>query len=296
MAYLTNLRSVMWTKVSVKEAKIRATPKTSSPIERFVSCLLGSSQKFFAHRIEKKDQFLPSRTEGPREMFSWGARGAFLGGMLDLVDSSKLAVENEESPKSSRDGQSPVLVVVGGGQKAQSGPPERWGAAETELFRSKFWWTGTWKPCPRRSFLHSVWLPTATPHSTISPVNFFGGCQKRRKILTTPSPTSPLQPSPSTILTDITNSRRRQNGCLVCVFPLNNVRRYGPLRLYAPAENKTSIFIADLSWSSRWAAAFFPGWTSEKVDKPPRMAALARSILPGHIVLYLSGLKHWLAD
>lgn len=32
-------------------------------------------------------------------MFSWAARGAFLGGMLDLVDSSKLAVENEESPK-----------------------------------------------------------------------------------------------------------------------------------------------------------------------------------------------------
>lgn len=36
---LTNLRSVTWTKVSLKEAKIRATPKTSSPVkmEGFVS-------------------------------------------------------------------------------------------------------------------------------------------------------------------------------------------------------------------------------------------------------------------
>lgn len=30
---LTNLRSVTWTKVSLKEAKIRATPKTSSPVK-----------------------------------------------------------------------------------------------------------------------------------------------------------------------------------------------------------------------------------------------------------------------
>lgn len=29
----TNLRSVTWTKVSLNEAKIRATPNTSSPIE-----------------------------------------------------------------------------------------------------------------------------------------------------------------------------------------------------------------------------------------------------------------------
>jgi hypothetical protein len=33
---LTNLRSVTWTKVSLKEAKIRATPKTSSPVEAFL--------------------------------------------------------------------------------------------------------------------------------------------------------------------------------------------------------------------------------------------------------------------
>jgi hypothetical protein len=32
VTYETNLRSVTWTKVSLKEAKIRATPKTISPI------------------------------------------------------------------------------------------------------------------------------------------------------------------------------------------------------------------------------------------------------------------------
>lgn len=99
--------------------------------------------------------------------------------------------------KLSRDTQSPVLVVVGGGQK-----PPRWdlgavGCGRNSAFSQRFLVDGTVKPCPRRSFLRSVWLLTATPHSTISPAKFFGGCpRKRRKILTTPSLHFSSQPSP----------------------------------------------------------------------------------------------------
>jgi hypothetical protein len=42
---------------------------------------------------------LPSRAEGPREMFSWGARATFLGGILEVWRGlvSRLAVGNDES-------------------------------------------------------------------------------------------------------------------------------------------------------------------------------------------------------
>lgn len=73
---ITNLGSVTWTKVSLKLAKIRATPKTSSPVR---SC------QFFARR-NRGQASLPSRTLGPREMFSAAGRAAFFGGILiDLL-------------------------------------------------------------------------------------------------------------------------------------------------------------------------------------------------------------------
>ncbi len=54
----TNLRSVTWTKVSLKEAKIRATPKTSSPVAK-VSIWSGesahSSQLTFSNLRPKRD-------------------------------------------------------------------------------------------------------------------------------------------------------------------------------------------------------------------------------------------------
>lgn len=74
----TNLRSVMWTKVSLKEAKIRATPNTSSPGD----CQLLAWSQGQECALEN---ILPSRTEGPKEMFSLGAAATFLGGMLDWV-------------------------------------------------------------------------------------------------------------------------------------------------------------------------------------------------------------------
>lgn len=62
-------RSVTWTKVSLKEAKIRATPKTSSPggtcCQRMV---LGAVLTLAG--VSRFWRFLPSRTWGPREMFS----------------------------------------------------------------------------------------------------------------------------------------------------------------------------------------------------------------------------------
>jgi hypothetical protein len=87
-------RSVTWTKVSLKEAKIRATPKTSSPggtcCQREILVFTTS-----ASHVDCRDRVssqswrvrgvLPSRTWGPREMFSWGARtAAFLGAILTV--------------------------------------------------------------------------------------------------------------------------------------------------------------------------------------------------------------------
>ena len=77
-------RSVTWTKVSLKEAKIRATPKTSSPVETCCQRMVPGAIP--AHGgVSRFGRFLPSRTWGPREMFSWGARtGAFLGAMATV--------------------------------------------------------------------------------------------------------------------------------------------------------------------------------------------------------------------
>ena len=46
----TNLRSVTWTKVSLKEAKIRATPKTSSPREGRRGKVSNACSCFILHR------------------------------------------------------------------------------------------------------------------------------------------------------------------------------------------------------------------------------------------------------
>ena len=72
----TDLRSVTWTKVSLKEAKIRATPKTFSPVT--------ISQSSRTELIDRPSE--PSRTWGPREIFSVAGRSTFfLGGMLSVT-------------------------------------------------------------------------------------------------------------------------------------------------------------------------------------------------------------------
>lgn len=47
---LTNLRSVTWTKVSLKEAKIRATPKTSSPAKKAGRCQFHDTSEYNSHQ------------------------------------------------------------------------------------------------------------------------------------------------------------------------------------------------------------------------------------------------------
>jgi hypothetical protein len=68
-----------------------------------------------------------------------------LGGILDLVDSSELAVENEESPKPKTAGVAPGVVVGG---LAQSGPLKRWGEAETTLFSQQKFGGGNHEALP----------------------------------------------------------------------------------------------------------------------------------------------------
>lgn len=68
---LTNLRSVTWTKVSLKEAKIRATPKTSSP-EKTLSAgiaLLTSLANSYPHGQRGPRRCSP----GERVRASWEA-------------------------------------------------------------------------------------------------------------------------------------------------------------------------------------------------------------------------------
>jgi hypothetical protein len=83
----TDLRSVTWTKVSLKDAKILATPKTSSPV---LLLALHQNSKAMIVRGRNREEFarrgiyLPSLTWGPREMFSWAGRAAFFGGMVSL--------------------------------------------------------------------------------------------------------------------------------------------------------------------------------------------------------------------
>jgi hypothetical protein len=66
-------RSVTCTKVSLKDAKIRATPKTSSPAI-WLELRFGDLEQFN----------IPSRTCGPREIFSWAGRTTFFGGMVNF--------------------------------------------------------------------------------------------------------------------------------------------------------------------------------------------------------------------
>jgi hypothetical protein len=60
VTYETNLRSVTWTKVSLKEAKIRATPKTISPMTT------GQQE-----RIEDGSHEHLRELEGPRRCSPW---------------------------------------------------------------------------------------------------------------------------------------------------------------------------------------------------------------------------------
>lgn len=88
-------RSVTWTKVSLKEAKIRATPKTSSPEDRGVVSKIASfsrvavgARKLNARRHSRMESGhnSPSRTWGPKEMFSWAGRTVLdLGGIVTAV-------------------------------------------------------------------------------------------------------------------------------------------------------------------------------------------------------------------
>jgi hypothetical protein len=87
----TDLRSVTWTKVSLKDAKILATPKTSSPV--VLLALINPRSTFRVRGCEKRGRdweiqgigiYVPSLTWGPREMFSWAGRAAFFGGMVSL--------------------------------------------------------------------------------------------------------------------------------------------------------------------------------------------------------------------
>lgn len=67
----THLRSVTWTKVSLKDAKIRATPKTSSPVK------ISSAQPKFD--IVEKIRYLHGSED--REKYSLPcARPSFLWG------------------------------------------------------------------------------------------------------------------------------------------------------------------------------------------------------------------------
>lgn len=73
---LTNLRSVTWTKVSLKEAKIRATPKTSSPVK-----MEGFLSVHYSAPHQGLEEFIISRT-----LTGLGAEGDVLlsraGGLL----------------------------------------------------------------------------------------------------------------------------------------------------------------------------------------------------------------------
>ena len=60
VTYETNLRSVTWTKVSLKEAKIRATPKTISPMTT------GQQGRFEDGRHKHLREL-----EGPRRYSPW---------------------------------------------------------------------------------------------------------------------------------------------------------------------------------------------------------------------------------
>lgn len=69
----THLRSVTWTKVSLKDAKMRATPKTSSPNSNSMSVppqSLSLPPSYSTANKSGADKNRPSRIWGPREMFS----------------------------------------------------------------------------------------------------------------------------------------------------------------------------------------------------------------------------------
>lgn len=81
-------RSVTWTKVSLKEAKIRATPKTSSPVGDGCQWVVFSG--WLCVLCE------PSLTWGPREMFSCAPRSTFFLGAMVAVGVVAYAVRTGE--------------------------------------------------------------------------------------------------------------------------------------------------------------------------------------------------------
>lgn len=76
---VTYERSVTWTKVSLKEAKMRATPKTSSPVKRLELAMRSRGE------LGNADSYRPSLTWGPSEMFSVTARSTFFLGAIFAV-------------------------------------------------------------------------------------------------------------------------------------------------------------------------------------------------------------------
>lgn len=134
-------RSVTWTKVSLKEAKIRATPKTSSPGEtccqrEVLVFATSASHVDFRDRVLSQSWrvrgVLPSRTWGPREMFSWGARtAAFLGAILTVFAG---VVVSRSLKSSGREKKDPAAKRYAAGRKnwkvrTESSPRVTWPAS-----------------------------------------------------------------------------------------------------------------------------------------------------------------------
>jgi len=79
-------RSVTWTKVSLKDAKILATPKTCEThlCQLFVQYYRVVEDHESNYAPGRRRTSSPSLTWGPKEMFSWAGRAAFFGGMLTM--------------------------------------------------------------------------------------------------------------------------------------------------------------------------------------------------------------------
>ena len=83
----TYLRSVTWTKVSLKEAKIRATPKTSSPVDRKhrISAILvqfvrvASFMRASAEKEHSAQQLTFTDLRAERDVLGGGALDLLLG-------------------------------------------------------------------------------------------------------------------------------------------------------------------------------------------------------------------------
>lgn len=178
--------------------------------------VVGAMQVLFQNR----EQIVPSRTEGPREMFSWGAR-TFLGGILTGL---LLAVENEEPNKNYHQETShkdfwwlaPVLPpwtrpkqeAVGRGKNFLVRP----------LVKSPTLTTAEGKKNIMGATGPSLVAAAQRPHSKLR--NSVGSPgqtrrEERKKRTTTAHGSFFFVQS----LLTITSRQINENGCLVCVFP-----------------------------------------------------------------------------